>query len=88
MRGLFVKDIKFFRYTVNHTKKEFYDIKRIVSRWPYKYSLEVNPLPILMTYPRDCNDYTVGYWIGDEVEVTDKRPTREYKNMSKEYTLE
>lgn len=74
--GLFVRDSMFFRYTINHTKKEYFDIK---------HTRRINPLPMLMAFPGSSYDKCTGLWLGDQIEVSDEQPPSGYKDKSTEY---
>lgn len=74
--GLFVREPRFFRYTVNHTKREYIDIDALPS--PY------NPLPVLLAFPGREEEFT-GNWLGDELEVSESLPPADYKDMSQAY---
>ena len=83
---LFVREPRFFRFTVNHTKCEFYDIEK--TKLTYKNKSEVptiriDPLPILLAYP-GRGDKCTGLWLGDSIEVTDTAP-HGYMDMSEVY---
>lgn len=75
-KGLFVRESRFFRYTVNHTKREYIDIEALPS--PH------NPLPVLMAFPGRGEEFT-GSWLGDELEVSEGLPPVDYKDMSQVY---
>lgn len=75
--GLFNRESLFCRYAINHTKKEFFDVEH--TRIPH-----FNPLPILMAFP-GCGDGCTGFWLGDQIEVSNERPSVEYKDKSAEY---
>lgn len=85
--GLFARDSRFFRFTINHTKHEFFDVEN--TKLTYLdddgvLSIRVNPLPLLMAFPGE-NDKCTGLWLGDEIEVTDNTPPADYRDMSNEY---
>lgn len=86
--GLFVRDSLFFRYTINHTKKEFFDIEN--TRLTYKnekgvLTTRINPLPLLMAFPGSDSDKCTGLWLGDMIEVNNETPPVGYKDMSSDY---
>jgi hypothetical protein len=86
--GLFIRESSFFRYTINHTKKEFFDIENtrpIFADEKGEPTSRINPLPILMSFPGYEDDMGTGLWLGDKIEVSDNKPPSEYKDMSTEY---
>ena len=85
--GLFIRDSKFFRYTINHTKKEYFDIEKTQLYENAEGRLiAINPLPLLMSFygPYDAP----GLWLGDDIEVSNDPPSAEYKDKSYEYSLD
>ena len=87
-KGLFIRESSFFRYTINHTKKEFFDIENTRPIFIDKKgepTSRINPLPILMSFPGYEDDMGTGLWLGDKIEVSDNKPPSEYKDMSTEY---
>ncbi len=86
--GLFLRESRFFRYTVNHSKKEFFDIENTrltYTDWEGNLTTRVNPFPLLMAFSGSENDKCTGLWLGDEIEVSDEKPFLGYKDMSSEY---
>ncbi len=86
--GLFLRDVRFFRYTINHSKKEFFDIEN--TRLTYRdeggnLTTRINPLPLLMAFPGSESDRCTGLWLGDQIEVSDVKPSSDYKDMSVDY---
>ena len=71
---LFQRESRFFRYTINHTKKEYFDIEQT-----FFDEYNVNPLPLLMGYSRNKDP---GRWIGDEIEVSNNLCVSGYRNIS------
>ena len=72
-KGLFFRDGKDFKYTVNHTKKIFYsseETKFIMTNHP-EYDF-LDPLPLLLCYGRSA---TPGIWLGDIIGVSDSMPS-------------
>lgn len=87
-KGLFVRDSMFFRYTINHTKKEYFDIENTRLTYTDKDGVpikRINPLPLLMAFPGSSYDKCTGLWLGDQIEVSNELPPSEYKDMSAEY---
>lgn len=81
-KGLFLRDGKNFRHTINHTKKVYYSFDN--TKILYKNNTEntfSNPLPLLMTYGKIAND---GDWLGDIIGVSDEIPNG-YKLLSELY---
>lgn len=77
---LFQRNSSFFRYTINHTKKEYFDTEHtVIDGFTY------NPLPLLMSYSRNKE---AGRWIGDEIEVSNKLYVSGYRNISYVQSLE
>ena len=86
--GLFERDGQSFRYTVNHTKKEFFDMEAVLPVQPEmrdKAVVRGNPLPLLMAFGESASDDLLGLWLGDQIEVTDEPPAKTYKDMSEKY---
>ena len=86
--GLFIRESRFFRYTINHSKKEFFDIEN--TRLTYTneegvLTTRINPLPLLMAFPGSPSDRCTGLWIGDQIEVSDTAPPSGYDDKSEEY---
>ena len=85
--GLFVRDSRFFRYTVNLSKKEYFDAAR--TRLTYineegKRTIRINPLPLLMAFPGE-DDKCTGLWLGDQIVVSDDAPPEDFADMSEVY---
>ncbi len=86
--GLFMRGSCFFRYTINHSKKEFFDIENTRLTYTNKEGVlitRINPLPLLMAFPGSEYDRCTGLWLGDQIEVSDEKPSSEYKDMSADY---
>lgn len=75
-KGLFEREGKIFRYTINDTKKEFFDIYETETLG----SMPHNLLHILMCYDSGGEP---GDWLGDSVRVSDERPDSKYVDISK-----
>ena len=70
--GLFVKQGKRYKYTVNHTKKVYYSLdETVVLYQDHTRNYYSDPLPILMGYGRVTEP---GEWLGDIIGVSDQRP--------------
>ena len=85
--GLFVREACFFRYTINHSKREFFDVKKTKLTYKNKDGIlttRINPLPLLMAFPGSYDSCT-GLWLGDRIEVSDDLPPADYRDMSMEY---
>ena len=68
--GLFAMKGRNFRYTVNHTKKEYYSSEEIRVYHESGYSYEyLDPLPVLMGYGRSVKP---GLWLDDTIGVSDE----------------
>lgn len=88
--GLFFKSPKYFRYTVNHIRNEFFDLEKTKLTYTDKdgvLTARINPLPILMAFGSSAYDSYSGLWLGDPIEVTDDAPPVGYKDMSEAYVL-
>ena len=85
--GLFVRDTTSFRFIINHSKKEFYDIERTKPVYDKDDVLigRIDPLPILMAFPGTCAEQCTGLWLGDKIEASNELPPKDYKDMSREY---
>ena len=86
---LFTRGPAYFRYTINHSKKEFFDMEK--TRHTYINDdggapLRINPISMLLAYP-GSGDKCTGLWLGDSIEVSMEPPSAEYKDMSEEYHL-
>lgn len=90
--GLFTRDGKHYRYTINRTRKEYFDIEKApVIRIAYadKSLKHVSPLPLLFSFGAHAEDEKYsGLWIGDNIEGSDALPTEDYKDVSTIYTWE
>lgn len=89
--GLFVRKAQHFRFTINHSKKEFFDIEK--TRITYIEhgevpTLRINPLPLLMAYPGTEEDMCTGLWLGNQIEVSNEYPANDYLDMSDKYCWE
>ena len=86
--GLFTRDSIFFRYTMNHTKKEFYDMGKYYVNGFTDSSNPIprfNPLPVLMAFGKKAIHKYDGCWLGDHIGVSNAPPPQTYKNMSETY---
>lgn len=71
-QGLFIKQAKRYKYTLNHTKKVYYSLdETVVLYQDYTRNDYSDPLPILMGYGRVTEP---GEWLGDIIGVSDQRP--------------
>ena len=71
-QGLFIKQVKRYKYTLNHTKKVYYSLdETVVLYQDYTRNDYSDPLPILMGYGRATEP---GEWLGDIIGVSDQRP--------------
>ncbi len=71
-KGLFTREGRDFKYTINHTKKVYYAFG--MTKILYHDNTEsdtVDPLPILMAYGRASD---TGDWVGDIIGVSDEKP--------------
>lgn len=75
---LHARESRFYRYTINHTKKEYFDRETI--RW--------NPLPLLLAFPALEMEEYCGAWLGDRIEVSDEPPAADYQDKSGPYDLD
>lgn len=70
--GLFLRNGRDFRYTLNHTKKICYAFEETkILHLDRTENDNVDPLPLLMGYGR-CMD--TGSWLGDIIGVADEKP--------------
>ncbi len=74
-KGLFEREGKSFEYTINDTKKEYFDINKteLLGTKPH------NPLHLLMCYDSGGEP---GDWLGDFIRVSNERPDGEYIDIS------
>ena len=80
-KGLFGRDLAFFRYVINRSRKEFFDTRKT-----REWFVDSNPLIILLSYGRDASWYRYsGLWLGDIIEVSDIMPSEEYRNIGMDY---
>lgn len=87
-KGLFVMNSSFFRYTINHSKNEYFDVENTRLTYANREGVlttRINPLPLLMAFPGSPCDRCTGLWLGDQIEVTDSLPPAGYKDMSSIY---
>ena len=90
-KGLFAREPKCFRYTINHSKKEYFDVENTALRYTDrdgKLTTRINPLPLLMAYSDNHVDDGCGIWIGDSIEVSNDVPVADYKDMSGIYRFD
>ena len=70
--GMFVKEGKRYKYTINHTKRVYYSLDETdVFHQDHTKNDYSDPLPLLMGYGRATEP---GEWLGDIIGVSDKRP--------------
>ena len=82
-RGLFTRDPKSFRYTVNETKKEFYDLTaRSRSNLDDCHD---DPLTFLMAYGCYDTDGDTSGWIDSHVYGSDTKPGPDYRDISRQH---
>ena len=99
-KGMFIREPAFFRYTVNLTRKEYFDLEITEfqecfiprrKKWekekePVYSFFDFNPLLILLGYGKKINlCREAGRWIGDRIEVTDEIPPEGYRDISKAF---
>lgn len=86
------REVNKCRYFINHSKKEYFDIKgqRNCVSWSTRYKLKVHPLSILTAdgNGRGLGDYTsekckdlVGTWAYDVIEASETAPSDDYKKI-------
>lgn len=86
--GLFLRDSRFFRYTINHSKRVFFDINSFHFTDVYSTrDIWLDPLPLLMALGRTAGSGIEGTWIGDRIEVSNTLPLPIYKDVSEELYL-
>lgn len=90
--GLFTREGKHYRYTINRTKKEFFDIERtpaIRIAYADRSFRHICPLPLLFSFGAhaEAEKYS-GLWIGDNIDGCDSLPSEDYKDVSAIYTWE
>lgn len=76
----------YYRYVINHTKKEYYRRKSLKDRNNW-----FNPLSFLLISAEGYYGGSYGMWIGDSLEVTNDERTIEglgYKNVTMLYTYQ
>ena len=70
--GLFLKNAKRCMFTINHSKKTYYNLAETdILFQNHKKNVYSDPLPILMGYG---NVTEPGEWLGDVIGVSDQRP--------------
>ena len=78
--GLFERELVFFRYVINHDRKEYYDTEHTCWR---RTSNKMDPLPLLLAYGRMTgNEEKPGLWLGDRLEVTNNIPGNDYRDIT------
>ena len=85
--GLFLRETVLCRYTINLTKKEFYNTEktRVLYRDAAGAPVRINPLSLLMAFPGFPEDACTGLWLGDAIAVSAEKPPAGYRNMSSVY---
>ena len=83
-KGLFERDGKQFRYTINDTKKEFFNIEETQSYERDGIVYHYNPLHILLCYARYVEP---GAWLGDKIRISNDRPDEDYTDISKDIVI-
>ncbi|MCR5566496.1 MAG: hypothetical protein K6F61_06560 [Clostridiales bacterium] len=79
-KGLFEREPVWFRYVVNHARKEYYDTER--TRWT-DGGHKMDPLPLLLAYGRmTLQEEECGRWLGAVITVTDQMPGDGYTDLS------
>lgn len=80
-RGLFSRDVAYYRYVINRTRKEYFDTQNT-----REWHIDSNPLVILLGYGRNASFYKyAGLWLGGEIEVSDDKPSEEYRDIGMDY---
>ena len=80
-RGLFSRDLAYYRYVINKTRKEFFDTQNT-----REWHIDSNPLVVLLGYGRRASFYKhAGLWLGGEIEVSDNKPSDEYRDIGMDY---
>ena len=82
----FSKDFIFYRYILNHTKRQYIDRNKLGFCGDIYY---VDPFPALIgvglhstyDYPNFRKDF-IGMWIGDDIEITNNPNFKDYEDMS------
>ena len=68
---LFLRKGKSSRYTINHTKKVYYESDAVKVFYPDNTECKfTDPLPLLMCY---VNSVDIGPWVGDIIGVSDEK---------------
>ena len=71
-KGLFLREGKTFKYTINHSKKTAYSLEKTKIYYQNGRSCKnIDPLPVLMGYGRTLDP---GVWLGDIIGVNDILP--------------
>ena len=80
-RGLFSRDLAYYRYVINCTRKEYFDTQNT-----REWHIDSNPLVILLGYGQRTSFYKyAGLWLGGEIEVSDDKPSDEYRDIGMDY---
>ena len=68
--GLFQREGQDFKYTINHTKKVYYEVEAIRVYRFREWTYNMDPLPLLMHYGYK----SIGNWVGDIIDFSDEAP--------------
>ncbi len=80
-KGLFSRDLAFYRYVINQSRKEYFDTQNTRT-----WHIDSNPLVVLLGYGRNTAYYKhVGLWLGGTIEVSDSKPSDEYRDIGWDY---
>lgn len=84
----FQRDSIYYRYVINHDKKEYID--RDLLPVYSKDGPRSDPFPILMAITRDWQNEpdekeAIGLWAMDKIEISNTKPSEDYKEMGREY---
>ena len=82
----FSKDFIFYRYILNHTKRQYIDRNKLGD---YDDAYYLDPFPMLIgvgrhseyDYPNFRKSY-MGMWIGDDIEITNNPELKDYEDVS------
>lgn len=88
-KGLFIREGKQFRFIINETKREYYEIERLPIKSYTKnaetLTYQSDPLPILFAYGRTASENFTGSWIGDTIRPSNEEPPEGYRDVGTVY---
>lgn len=89
-KGLFKREGRSFRFVINDSKREYYEIEKLPKKTYAKgmetITYQLDPLPVLFAYGHS-GERLDGLWIGDKICVDNERPPLDYMDVSDVYII-